>query len=47
MQYCLFNMSSLNTEWENFTINSKSNLKVVAKKKKEYTNTKSKPKHIK
>ena len=30
-------MNSLNDEWENFTINSKSNLKVSAKKKPEHT----------
>jgi TATA-box binding protein (TBP) (component of TFIID and TFIIIB) len=30
-------MASLNDEWENFTINSKSNLKITEKKKPEYT----------
>ena len=30
-------MDSLNDEWENFTINSKSNLKTTEKEKPEYT----------
>ena len=30
-------MDSLNDEWENFTINSKSNLKTIEKEKPEYT----------